>query len=322
MNYSTISALLGFSIGLVACSDSDHQLQGYVEGRYTYAASYTTGYLDHLQVHRGENVEQGQPLFVLDKHPEQEALAEAKATAASNKETLIDMELGERPSEIDAIQEEIKGTVAESMFSQSMYERNTKLYEARAIGKAALDESRATYLHDVAKVKQLQADLLTATLGAREHQQLAQAQKVQAAEADVDKSSWLLSTKVYVAPQSGRVDETFYREGELVPAGQPVLSMLVPSEVKVIFYVPEPHLGQLQVGDTVHFRCDGCQASTAKIDYIASQAEYTPPVLYTQDARKSLVFRVEAAIPVEKALNYHPGQPVDVTLPSVKGSSS
>ena len=306
------------SMSLIACSDRGNHQQGYVEGRYTYAASYCAGYLDYLDVHRGESVKQGQRLFVLNKNPQTSDLAQAKANAAAEKQTLIDLQLGERPSKIEALQEQIKAAVVSEMYRKKMFERNTKLYAKNAIGEAVLDDARAMYLQAVAPVKQLQADLMTATLGARINQQMAQDEKLKAAEAQVKKAQWMLSTKNFFAPQSGRVDETYYRRGEFIPAGQPVLSMLVPSEVKIIFYVPEPRLGSLKVGDQVDFICDGCQFAHAKIDYIASQAEYTPPVLYTQQARKNLTFRVEAAIPEAVALNYHPGQPVDITWPIAK----
>ena len=315
-----LSLLSFLSAGLVACSDNSNQQQGYIEGRYTYASSYTAGYLDHLQVQRGDVVEKGKVLFALNKNPEVNDWLEAKANAGAEKQTLTDLQLGERPSEIEALQQQIDAAVAAVIYSKKMFERNTKLYAENAIGKATLDDARATYLGNSATVKQLQADLITAKLGARMHQQMAQAEKVKAAQAELKKAKWVLSTKEFLAPKSGRIDETYYREGEFIPAGQPVLSMLVPSEVKVIFYVPEPRLGLLQVGDGVFFSCDGCKSSLAKIDYIASEAEYTPPVLYTQSARKSLVFRVEAAIPPEMALNYHPGQPVDIKFPDKKGS--
>jgi HlyD family secretion protein len=319
MTYLKVGALVALGLGLAACASHQDEVQGYVEGRYTYAAAYTSGYLHKLQVHRGENVRQGQPLFVLDKNPESDELAQAAANAAAEQETLRDMQLGERPSQIESIQQKIQAAAAQEAYSSKMYQRNTDLYAKQAVGKATLDQSKATYLHDAALVKELQDDLITAKLGARQHQQLAQAQRLKAALAGMKKAQWLLATKDYRAPKAGRVDETFYRQGEFVVAGQPVLSMLVPTEVKLIFYVPEPRLGSLQVGQRVHFRCDGCQPMTAKIDYIASKAEYTPPVLYTQDARKSLVYRVEAAIPAKVALQYHPGQPVDITLPKATG---
>lgn len=314
MKYLKMGALVVLSTALVACSD-DNKQQGYVEGRYTYASSYTAGYLDHLQVRRGERVVEGQPLFVLNLQPEADELAQAKANQSAEKETLTDMQLGERPSKIEALTEEIKAAAASVTYSKKMLQRNSALYKARAIGLATLDDYRTTYLKDLDTLKELQADLVTAKLGARVNQQNAQADKLKAAQAQTSKANWILSTKEFKAPKSGRVDETFYRQGEFIPAGQPVLSMLVPSEVKIIFYIPEPQLGAIQLGNTIHFNCDGCKASTAKIDYIASKAEYTPPVLYTQDARTNLVYRVEAAIPKMVALSYHPGQPVDITLP-------
>lgn len=305
------------SIALSSCSDSDpNKLQGYVEGRYTYAASYASGYLSKLLVVRGESVKAGQRLFELDQQPEAEDLAQAKAKLLSAEETYIDMQLGKRKPEIESIQAQIDAAKAEYVYAKQTYDRNKILYKKSAIGKSDLDKARSNFLSQKAMVAQLQANLLDAKLGARIHQQEAQAANVKAADAAKGEAAWILSRKTFDAPKSGRVDDTYYRQGEFIPAGQPVLSMLVPSDVKIVFFVPEPRLGKLQVGQVVHFTCDGCKASTASIDFIASKAEYTPPVLYTQGSRENLVYRVRAAIPAAIAMSYHPGQPVDITLPA------
>jgi len=103
-------------------------------------------------------------------------------------------------------------------------------------------------------------------------------------------------------------------EGEWVPAGRPVVSILPPGNVKARFYVPETVLGSLQVGRKIEIRCDGCPAPLeAQISYLSSQAEYTPPVLYTREQRQKLLFLVEARI-AQGAAPLHPGQPVDVRL--------
>ena len=305
---------------LLGCSEQDGGLQGYVEGRYTYASAYTSGYLSNLLVSRGQGVKANQPLFILSSQPEQDAYNQAQAELLSQQQTYQDMLRGKRLPDLQSIGAQIRAAKATKVYAKQTLSRNESLYEQHAIGKAVLDQSKANYLSAQAAVNQYQADLARAKLGARTNQQLAQKAKVMASKAAAKKTKWLLSTKDFKAPKAGRIDETFYREGEFVPAGQPVLSMLVPTEVKIIFYIPEPTLGSLSVGQAIHFTCDGCKPSTARIDYIASQAEYTPPVLYTQSARKNLVFRVEAAIPVAVALSYHPGQPVDITLP-VKHSS-
>jgi HlyD family secretion protein len=61
----------------------------------------------------------------------------------------------------------------------------------------------------------------------------------------------------------------------------------------------------------VRITCDGCPPNlTARISFVASQAEFTPPVIYSRDERAKLVFRVEALPDQPEALRV--GQPIAV----------
>jgi HlyD family secretion protein len=108
------------------------------------------------------------------------------------------------------------------------------------------------------------------------------------------------------------VHETYYVQGEWVPAGRPVVSLLPPGNLKIRFFVPESALGSMRLGRTVLVDCDGCgRRLEATVNWIATKAEYTPPLIYSRDQRHKLVFMVEARLaPGPAAL--HPGQPVDV----------
>ena len=65
-----------------------------------------------------------------------------------------------------------------------------------------------------------------------------------------------------------------------------------------------------------HIECDGCgEPFEAAVSFISPQAEYTPPVIYSKDARAKMVFLVEARPDPAQAARLHPGQPVDVALP-------
>jgi len=97
-----------------------------------------------------------------------------------------------------------------------------------------------------------------------------------------------------------------------VAAGAPVVSILPPANVKIRFYVPEPALATLQHGAPVTIRCDGCaDAIPARITFIAPQAEYTPPGIYSRENRGKLVFLLEAR-PDAPNPSLHPGLPVEV----------
>ena len=107
------------------------------------------------------------------------------------------------------------------------------------------------------------------------------------------------------------MQDTFFVEGEWVPAGRPVASILPPGNVKARFYVPETVVGGIAIGRPVEISCDGCSKVEAKVSYVSSQAEYTPPVLYSKESRSKLMFLVEARLP---GAELRPGQPVDVRL--------
>lgn len=117
-----------------------------------------------------------------------------------------------------------------------------------------------------------------------------------------------------LAPAAGRIEDTFFRAGEYVAAGAPVVSLLPPENVKVRFFVPEAVLPRLKQGQNVLISCDGCTDEIkGKISFIASQSEYTPPVIYSVGSRDKLVFMIEAR-PDVPTPELRPGLPVDIEL--------
>ncbi|WP_188590009.1 HlyD family efflux transporter periplasmic adaptor subunit, partial [Achromobacter denitrificans] len=121
--------------------------------------------------------------------------------------------------------------------------------------------------------------------------------------------------KRQAAPAAALVFDTLYREGEWVPAGSPVVSLLPPGNIKVRLFVPETALGSLKMGQQLMVRCDSCGAPIpVRIDYISTQAEYTPPVIYSRESRSKLVYMIQARPTPEAAPRLHPGQPLEAAL--------
>ena len=72
-------------------------------------------------------------------------------------------------------------------------------------------------------------------------------------------------------------------------------------------------MAKVALGQSVWLSCDGCPAPiVARISRIATQVEYTPPVIYSNAQRSKLMFMVEARPDPADALRLHPGQPLDV----------
>ena len=113
------------------------------------------------------------------------------------------------------------------------------------------------------------------------------------------------------------VFDTFYRQGEWVAAGRPVVALLPPQNIKVRAFVPETRYGTIQTGQNVRITVDGRpEPLVGKVSYISPRTEYTPPVIYSREARSKLVFMIEAVLDPEAAKTLHPGQPVDVEIGS------
>jgi HlyD family secretion protein len=133
------------------------------------------------------------------------------------------------------------------------------------------------------------------------------------AQARLNSSQTRLDRRKVASPVAGSVEQVYFRVGEMVPAGKPVVALLPPGNLKVRFFVSEAALPQLKLGDTVRVQCDGCAGDlTAKISFIARSSEFTPPVIYSKEERGKLVFLIEARPQRPELLRV--GQPVSVAL--------
>jgi HlyD family secretion protein len=153
---------------------------------------------------------------------------------------------------------------------------------------------------------------LRAPMG-RENEIKAQQQLVESLRAAVAMAQWRIDQRHVAAPSAGIIADVLARPGETIPAGGAVVSLLPPENIFVRFFVPEPRLAEVHGGDKVALKCDRCPADfAATVSFISPQAEYTPPVIYSEASRAKLVYMVEARPPREQAPLINPGQPVAV----------
>jgi HlyD family secretion protein len=134
------------------------------------------------------------------------------------------------------------------------------------------------------------------------------------AQARLNSAQTRLTRRKVYSPVTGTIQQLYYRGGELVPAGRPVVAILPPGNLKIRFFVNEATLPKLKLADPVAVQCDGCDSDiTAKISFIARTSEFTPPVIYSLDERSKLVFLIEART-ADRPERLRVGQPVSVIL--------
>jgi HlyD family secretion protein len=264
-------------------------------------------------VSAGQTVEQGAKLFALDSESEIAARNEAAARLSSAQAQVADLAKGKRAEEVAVASAQLAQAQAQSLLARNALERQQQLVAQGFVAKAQADDAATAFKQAQARVAELSDALKVAALPARSDQRDATAASAVAAQQVLRQSEWRSSQKQQAAPSTALVADVLFQEGEYVQAGQPVVSLLPPANTKARFFVPEVDLATLRLGQAVQIRCDGCGAPmAATISRIATQPEFTPPIIYSNTQRSKLVFMVEAKPDAAHALQLKPGQPLDV----------
>lgn len=284
-------------------------LSGYIEGEPLYLAAPVSGTVKAMYVVRGQDVVAGGRLFVVDPQQPLSVRDQAAAQVAAAQAQAVDARKGERPLELAVLDANVAAAEAKARDADAALRRVSALEAKGFESKSALDDAQANAQAADAQVKAARKQRGVGTLGSREDQIRAADARVSEARASLVGAAAQLSNVAPAAPEAARVEDIFFQQGEWAPANQPILSLLPDERIKVRFFVPERSLAAYPVGAVVRFVCDGCpKGLTARVDYVSPRPEFTPPVIYSREARDRLVYLLEA----QPSVRLNPGQPVDV----------
>jgi HlyD family secretion protein len=276
---------------------------GYVVADNIYMTSPVAGTLAGVAVERGQRVAAGATLFQVD--PTQRAAGADRARAEIRAD---EAQVNQQQAALAESREDLAAAQADAARQGAQLKRMTaaQAEKAGSVAQVDIEQVRAAY-----EAALRRADAARAQLGSASAAIAAARAQVRGSEAGLTSARRQLSELAPVAPMAGRIEDVMFKPGETVPANVPVVSIVPDGEVKVRFYVPQALVGAYRPGRKVAIACDGCAAGmSATVDFVASEPEYTPPVIYSLDARQKLVFMVEAVPSSPRALV--PGQPIDV----------
>ena len=299
---------------LAACGDNGNgTYYGYAEGDYLRLGPRDPGIVSTLTVREGDDVGAGAPLFSVDAERAHLAVEQAGAQLQAAEARAADLAAGGRAEEIRAASDQLDQARADLKLAEENHVRAVDLVERDVAPRQRLDEAERTLNAARSRVAELDNRLRLAVLPARADQIAAARQEADAAKAALAQVQTQLDDRSVHAPAAGRVDRIYFRPGEFAAAGQPVVSILPPENIKVIFFIPEPQLARVSMGAGVALMCDGCPPNLqGTVSFIATGAEFTPPVIYSDNERTKLVYRVEARPSLPRSLN--PGQPLRIRL--------
>jgi HlyD family secretion protein len=288
--------------------------QGYAEADFVKVGPTQQGLLTSVAVARGDAVEAGTLLFTQDDTDDRAARDQAAQLLSQVRDQLANLLNGGKPTEIaqaEANLADARSTLARSTTDLARGEAQLPM---GGVSRQSVDQFRADHLSAQAKVDAAEAALAQARAPmGRDGEIRAQRSSVAAEQAALAMAEWRLAQRRVTAPAGGRVADVLARPGETMAAGSPVVSLLPPGNIFIRFFVPEPVFSTIHLGDPVALECADCPNDlSARISFISPQAEYTPPLIYSESSKAKLVFIVEARPSREQAIGLNPGMPIVV----------
>ena len=248
-----------------------------------------------------------------------EQLAQAEAAARAAREQYLMAERGARTEEIGAAEAKVSAAAAQRDSARTEFDRAKRLRGEGAVSEQQFDQAEtmlrtaeaqlagAQELLDMARegardeeigmakanLDRLEAVLAELRMGARREDLEAGRAAVAAAQADLDRARAGLREMTVTAPIAGLVEAVDVSAGDLVKPG-PLVRLVDPDDLELTVYVSAGFLGHLRLGQTVTFTTDSLGEETfeATIAHIATQGEYTPRNLQTQEERLQQAFAV------------------------------
>jgi len=256
---------------------------GRLEATQVDVSAKYPGRLATLTVNEGDEVTAGQVVATISS-PETEAqLLGAQAQVVKTKRALAEAValIAQRQSDLG--------------FTRADYERGRYLLERGHVSQQVADLRRnkfeaAEAAYVAANAQRDQADAA-----------------IKAAEADVQRLQSILVDLVLISPRSGRVQYRLARAGEVVAAGQRVLTILDLNDVYMTIYLPADQAGKLTLGDDARTILDPIPQYVlpASINFVATEAQFTPKSVETAEERQKLMFRVKLQADPEVLKKYH-----------------
>ncbi len=318
MNYPFYCSLpLCMALLLAACQPHPPSavIDGYLEAEIVHIAAEVPGRLQGIAVSEGQKVDVGSKLFWLDAAIEQTSVQEAQERVHSLSSTIKNLSTGSRAEEVAVFEGQLTQALAELHVAKKAWTRASELARSGFLSPSQADDARARVDGANARANSVRAQINSARLAARPAQIRAAQAEQHSSEARLQKTRQVLAQKTVDSTVQGVVNELFYRPGEVVPAGKPVLTVVLQNKYRARFYLGADRLAKLTLQQAITITVQGCNGSLpATIRRIAETPEYVPPVLYSRDSRDKLVFLVEANTAPTSSCQLHAGMPITVSL--------
>lgn len=289
---------------------------GTVEATTADLGFQAPGRIATVDVDEGARVSAGDLIAKLDVAELDARRAAAVAQLETARAQLRELERGARPEELAQARAAVVAADQKLEEARRDLDRTRRLEAGGAVSREALERVETAHVVAQTQAAQAREQLRLVQTGPRSERIEAARAQVAAAEAMVAQVDATLSNASIVAPFAGVVTVRYREPGETVAAGQPVVTLMNPADRWVRIYVREDRVGRVALGQPARITTDSHRDTefSGRVVHIASEAEFTPRNVQTEEERVKLVYAVKVQVTGDDALALKPGVPADVVL--------
>ena len=239
-----ILLLVAGALGLSHRRPSELVLTGIVTTNDVIVSPQMGGRVSRLTVAEGDSVVARQLIAVLESD---ELMADRAFYAQSGEAMASQVEVSKSElAESEAQDSEAQASLANAKL---VLDRNQTLLKSGAVSREDLDAARTAYL-----VAQARAAAAEGEVATKRNAWIASRRQQAAASAQTAKAAVRLGYSEVPAPISGIVDVRAVRVGEVVTAGQPLVTLIDPDSLWIRADVEETYIDRVRLGDRLTVR--------------------------------------------------------------------
>jgi HlyD family secretion protein len=302
--------------GLSGDEDDSLEASGTVEATETDLGFPLPGTVEAIAVEEGDLVAAGDTLALVDAAAVRSQRDAAEAALDAARARLVELERGLRPQEVAQARASADAAGKRLEEARLEVERARALYAGEAISRRELDRAETALATAGADAERARAQLDLAREGTRSEQIAAQRALVDQAAAGLRQAESALDDAIILAPFGGVVTIRHREPGETVAAGAPVVTVMDADDRWVLIYVREDAIGRVSIGQPARIASDTWpdRGYEGRVTFIASQAEFTPANVQTEEERVKLVYQVKVRVTGDPRGDLKVGTPADVRL--------
>lgn len=289
--------------------------EGTIEVEETDIIPTVRGRVSRIWVAEGARVRSGDTLVTLESSTLPGDIHEREARVARAEAELRDLLRGARREELSRAEAELRSAMAEDLRASKSLERMEALLRDDVVSQQDADEARGEAGEARGAREAAEQSLQLLRAGASREEIDASRSRLAEAKAYLAQGLATDGELTLVAPVDGIVMPHYFRPGEVVEAGEPVITTADVSRPWVRVFVNQRDLPGLRLGGVAEAVLDGetDRAIPGQIVAINHKAEYTPRVALTMEERADLMFGVKVALSNAEG-SVHAGLPVTVNL--------